>query len=262
MAICPQIFRHRMSIRKGPLSKNVNLSPDSNVIKRWNMVTAHISYLHLIFRVLETKVTIRNRKYRNRTYVCQQSRIICATTGLTSSGISSRLFWNPTAPTTCIGFKPCQGILVVVNSHKITPKLYTSHLHANFNYHIANFKIIFPWSWHRRRINLLLIGWFISQDFWRHPLRLQAKDIFSFFYCKNCRSYNETNYGDNLYQWWIRSKNRISKSLYPSSEKLPFQHRIWMTNMYGASFVTDQNHRPVKRQTSGNNNNNNNRLFN
>lgn len=116
------------NFEKGLFPRIVNLSPDSNVIKRWNMVTKHISYLHLTFRVLDIKITIRNPKQRNRTYVCQQSRIICATTGLTSSGISSRLFWNPTAPTTCIGFKPCQGILVVVNSHKITPKLYTSHL--------------------------------------------------------------------------------------------------------------------------------------
>lgn len=167
------------------------------------------------------------------------------------SNSSNNLHWVQTLPGNSCGSQLPQDHTKTIH---ITP--------ANFNHHITNFKIIFPWSWHRRRINLLLIGWFISQDFWRHPLRLQAKDIFSFFYCKNCRSYNETNYGDNLYQWWIRSKNRISKSLYPSSEKLPFQHRIWMTNMYGASFVTDQNHRPVKRQTSGNNNNNNNRLFN
>lgn len=86
----------------------------------------------------KTSFDIRKRKWRTRTYVCQQSHIICATPGSTSSGISSRLFWNPTAPTTCIGFKPFHGILLVVNSHRITPKLYTSHLHANFNYYILN----------------------------------------------------------------------------------------------------------------------------
>lgn len=62
------------------------------------------------------------------THLCQQSRIIWATTGSVSSGISRRRFWNPTAPTTCIGFNPFHGIRQVVNSHNITPKLYTSHL--------------------------------------------------------------------------------------------------------------------------------------
>lgn len=68
---------------------------------------------------------------RARTYTSQQSFIICATIGSTSSGISRRLSWNPTAPTTCIGFIPLHGMRKVANSHSITPKLYTSHLQAN-----------------------------------------------------------------------------------------------------------------------------------
>lgn len=62
------------------------------------------------------------------TYVCQHSKMILPTTGSSSFGISSRRFWKPTAPTTCIGFIPRQGNLNVASSQRITPKLYTSHL--------------------------------------------------------------------------------------------------------------------------------------
>jgi len=65
------------------------------------------------------------------THNCQQSRIIWAMAGSMSSVISRCRFWNPTAPTTCIGFKPFQGIWHVANSHSITPKLYISHLQAS-----------------------------------------------------------------------------------------------------------------------------------
>lgn len=57
------------------------------------------------------------------TYVCQHSQIILATKGSSSLGISRRRFWNPTAPTTCIGFIPIQGNFRVASSHKMTPKL-------------------------------------------------------------------------------------------------------------------------------------------
>ena len=62
------------------------------------------------------------------THNCQQSRIIWAMAGSMFPGISRCRFLNPTAPTTCIGFKPFQGIWHVANSHSITPKLYISHL--------------------------------------------------------------------------------------------------------------------------------------
>jgi hypothetical protein len=64
------------------------------------------------------------------TYVCQHSQIILATKGSTSLGISRRRFWKPTAPTTCIGFIPLHGDFSVASSQRITPKLYTSHLHT------------------------------------------------------------------------------------------------------------------------------------
>jgi hypothetical protein len=53
----------------------------------------------------------------------QHEDIMLATCGSTSLGMSSRLFWNPTAPTTCIGFNPLHGTRMVASSHRITPKL-------------------------------------------------------------------------------------------------------------------------------------------
>lgn len=55
--------------------------------------------------------------------VCQHSIIILSTMGSTSLGMSRRRFWKPTAPTTCIGFIPLQGNLIVASSHRMTPKL-------------------------------------------------------------------------------------------------------------------------------------------
>lgn len=86
------------------------------------------NWYHLSELESDTAHLVSLRIARSKTYVCQQSCIICATDGSTSSGISRRLFWKPTAPTTCIGFNPFQGIRKVDNSHNITPKLYTSHL--------------------------------------------------------------------------------------------------------------------------------------
>lgn len=62
------------------------------------------------------------------TYWFQHSLIISATMGSTLGGISRRLPWKPTAPTTCIEFIPVHGTWRVVNSQSITPKLYTSDL--------------------------------------------------------------------------------------------------------------------------------------
>jgi len=53
----------------------------------------------------------------------QHEDIMLATWGSTSLGMSSRLFWNPTAPTTCMGFNPLHGTRMVASSHRITPKL-------------------------------------------------------------------------------------------------------------------------------------------
>lgn len=63
-----------------------------------------------------------------KTHICQHFFIIPAMTGSMSSGISRRRSWNPTAPTTCIGFIPSQGCCKVQSSHIMTPKLKTSHL--------------------------------------------------------------------------------------------------------------------------------------
>ena len=65
--------------------------------------------------------------------VCQHSQIILATRGSSSLGISRRRFWKPTAPTTCIGFMPLQGNFRVASSHKMTPKLNTSHFSFEFS---------------------------------------------------------------------------------------------------------------------------------
>lgn len=70
----------------------------------------------------------------------------------------------------------------------------------------------------RYGLNLLLIGWLISQDFWCHPLRLQAKDIFSVF-GKYYISRNETNSGDKLII--ISMMNSITN--YRSSTRLWWQ---------------------------------------
>jgi hypothetical protein len=96
--------------------------------------TDHVSVrIHIESTITKKKAFISFRSklqlaYRLKTHFCQQSRMIFATKGSTSFGISSRRSWKPTAPTTCIGFIPCHGFLNVASSHKMTPKLYTSHL--------------------------------------------------------------------------------------------------------------------------------------
>jgi hypothetical protein len=57
----------------------------------------------------------------------QQDSTRAASSGTVSCGIGSLLFWNATAPTTCAGLRPFHGCCIVMSSHKITPKLYTSH---------------------------------------------------------------------------------------------------------------------------------------
>jgi hypothetical protein len=86
----------------------------------------------------------------------QQDSTRAASSGTVSCGIGSLLFWNATAPTTCTGcsaesqttvpctqmqdqnkekieintcagLRPFHGCCIVMSSHKITPKLYTSH---------------------------------------------------------------------------------------------------------------------------------------
>lgn len=81
--------------------------------------------------LVQTKI-LETASFSN-THVCQHSQMILATKGSTSFGMSRRRSWKPTAPTTCIGFMPCQGILRVASSHKMTPKLYTSHLYKPQN---------------------------------------------------------------------------------------------------------------------------------
>lgn len=92
----------------------------------------------------------------NSAYSSQQDSTRAASSGTVSCGIGSLLFWNATAPTTCTGcsaesqttvpctqmqdqnkekieintcagLRPFHGCCIVMSSHKITPKLYTSH---------------------------------------------------------------------------------------------------------------------------------------
>ena len=90
------------------------------IIIAWKRIQQHDKRninINLCKRVLQVK------ENTHATYVCQHSQIILATAGSTSLGISSRRFWKPTAPTTCIGFIPLQGSLNVASSHRMIPKL-------------------------------------------------------------------------------------------------------------------------------------------
>lgn len=99
---------------------------ESNQGCHWPAVLSHKLWNKKLLKFLRhVHITIVITDYKRKqivdTHVCQHLLIISAMAGSISSGMSRRRCWNPTAPTTCIGFIPPHGCCNVESSHKITP---------------------------------------------------------------------------------------------------------------------------------------------